>query len=80
MQITATEEQVDSRIEAFIARKRAEIDFANVQEFCSRSAIDHSSEFSCARTDSVVVRRTGSRFAMLRLNFFNFEVLISFSI
>jgi hypothetical protein len=61
VQITASEEEVNSRIEAFIARKRAEIDCANVQEFCSRSVNEQNSEFSCARTDSIVVRRTGTR-------------------
>jgi hypothetical protein len=66
IQITASEEEIESRIEAFIARKRSEIDSSNVREFCSRTgdADDASSEFSCARTDSVVVRRTGSRFVL----------------
>ena len=63
IQITASEDEVEARIEAFIARKRKELDSSNIREFCGRSASDDSSGFSCARTDSVVVRRTGSRFA-----------------
>ena len=64
IQITASEDEVEARIEAFIARKRKELDSSNIREFCGRSASDDSSGFSCARTDSVVVRRTGSRFAL----------------
>ena len=47
---------MDRRIEAFIQRKRAELNNANVLEFCNRH-ISEDPEFSCARVDSVLVGR-----------------------
>ena len=47
-------------MDAFICRKREENDQANILEFCSRHASDDPNEFTCARTDSTVVRKTDS--------------------
>lgn len=60
VQVTASKSEIDRRIEAFIERKRNEINRTNIQEFCNR----HSSEFvdnSCARVDAVVVRKADSK-------------------
>lgn len=60
VQITAPKAEIDRRIDAFISRKRDEINGANVLEFCNRHVTEES-EFSCARTDSVVQRKKDSR-------------------
>ncbi|CAN7999374.1 unnamed protein product [Ixodes hexagonus] len=58
--------QIDDRIEAFITRKRKEVDDWNVQEFCSSKAAEIDSEtgnfpteYRCARVDAVFVPRSG---------------------
>ena len=56
VQITASRSEMDRRIEAFIQRKRAELNNSNVLEFCNRH-ISEDPEFSCARVDSVLVGR-----------------------
>lgn len=56
VQITASRSEMDRRIEAFIERKRAELNNSNVLEFCNRH-ISEDPEFSCARVDSVLVGR-----------------------
>lgn len=66
VQITAGQDELDRRIEAFIARKRIEIDASNIREFCDRTvptkAEEETEDFStCARTDAVVVKRSGSK-------------------
>ena len=54
VQITASNQEIERRIEAFIERKREEINTNNVLEFCSRHPVnDEPNEFSCARTDSI---------------------------
>ena len=56
VQITASRAEIDRRIDAFVQRKRAELNNANVLEFCNRH-ISEEPEFSCARVDSVIVGR-----------------------
>ncbi|XP_075555804.1 MAP3K12-binding inhibitory protein 1-like isoform X3 [Dermacentor variabilis] len=55
------EYRINDRIEAFITRKRKEVDEWNVQEFCCSKAgeVDGDAEQSCARVDSVFVPRSG---------------------
>jgi molybdopterin synthase catalytic subunit len=72
VQITASKAEVDRRIEAFIERKRAEINNSNVLEFCNRH-ISEQPEFSCARTDSVVYRRKDGTSHLRQSQVFNPE-------
>nr|ACO14713.1 MAP3K12-binding inhibitory protein 1 [Caligus clemensi] len=59
VQITASNEEIQRRIESFAERKRCEVDRNNILEFCNRHYSDENDD-SCARTDSVLVRRQGS--------------------
>ena len=58
--MNCSKEELDRRIEDLRKRKRAEIDRANVLEFCNRHISDESNEYSCARVDSCVPKRKGS--------------------
>ena len=62
VQITASNEEIERRIESFIQRKREEVNANNVLEFCSRHLVnDEPNEFSCARTDSTgLIRKRDS--------------------
>ncbi len=57
MQIKASNEELEDRIEKFASQKREEINQANNLEFCAQA----SSEESCARTDAVLVRKKDSK-------------------
>ncbi|XP_029844603.2 MAP3K12-binding inhibitory protein 1 isoform X1 [Ixodes scapularis] len=61
VQIQVNRKVIDDRIDAFITRKRKEVDDWNVQEFCSSKAseIDNETEYGCARVDAVFVPRSG---------------------
>lgn len=62
VQIQVDRKVINDRIEAFITRKRKEVDDWNIQEFCSSRAgeVDSSdAEESCARVDAVFVPRSG---------------------
>lgn len=61
VQIQVDRKVMNDRIEAFITRKRKEVDEWNVQEFCSSKAsdVDGEAEQGCARVDSVFVPRSG---------------------
>ncbi|GIY67428.1 MAP3K12-binding inhibitory protein 1 [Caerostris extrusa] len=66
VQLQVTEEEIKRRIQAFISRKRKEVDEKNVQEFCSRPFIDEDDPMfdevdSCARVDAVFIPRFGSK-------------------
>jgi len=62
VQIQASNEEMDRRIEAFMCRKREEIDASNILEFTGRhAATDSADDFGCARTDSILVRKTGQQ-------------------
>ena len=62
VQIMASNDEIERRMEAFMERKREEINANNVLEFCSRHlANDEPNEFSCARTDSTgLIRKKDS--------------------
>ena len=72
VQITASKEEMDRRIESFIQRKRAEINNSNVLEFCNRH-ISETSDFSCARTQAVVHRRKDGTSHLRQTQAFNVE-------
>lgn len=61
VQIQVDRKVINDRIDAFITRKRKEVDEWNVQEFCCTKAsdVDSDAEQSCARVDSVFVPRSG---------------------
>ncbi|CAB4059392.1 MOCS2B [Lepeophtheirus salmonis] len=59
IQITASNNEIQRRIDSFAERKRLEVDRNNILEFCNRHYSDEN-EYSCARTDSVLVKRQGS--------------------
>lgn len=65
VQITAPKEEIDRRMEAFIKRKREEINESNVLEFCQRLP-NEVETFSCARTDSVLTTRQQGSSSHLR--------------
>lgn len=58
IQIKASNEELDKRIESFILRKRSEIDVSNIAEFCG---YDRGSEFICARVDATLKKRKDSK-------------------
>ncbi|CAH1185259.1 unnamed protein product [Phyllotreta striolata] len=58
VQIKASKGEIESRIAKFMERKRAEIDSNNIREFCHS---DRDSEYTCARIDATVVKRTDSK-------------------
>lgn len=61
VQIRVDRKVINDRIEAFMTRKRKEVDEWNIQEFCCSkgSEIDGDAEQSCARVDAVFVPRSG---------------------
>ncbi|XP_012272327.1 molybdopterin synthase catalytic subunit [Orussus abietinus] len=61
VQIQADSEELNRRIQAFIARKREQVNVANVQEFCCRSDRNEEKEESCARVDAVLIRHKDSK-------------------
>ncbi|XP_012256802.2 molybdopterin synthase catalytic subunit-like isoform X2 [Athalia rosae] len=63
VQIQASAEELNRRIEAFITRKREQMNIVNVQEFCChRARVDEEQEeSSCARVDAILIRRKDSK-------------------
>lgn len=59
IQIRASEDEIMDRIDKFIQRKREEINRSNIRDFCSRDP-ELEIEFSCARIDSVLLKRKDS--------------------
>lgn len=59
VQVVAPKSEIDRRMQAFIQRKRDEINNSNVLEFCNRH-VSETNDFSCARTDAVLWRQNGS--------------------
>ena len=47
-------------VEKLLFARRDENNASNILEFCGRHASDTADEFSCARTDSVLVRKVQS--------------------
>lgn len=60
IQIKATNEEIDERIERFMERKRTEVNHANVRDFCRRDPSIEADD-SCARIDSVLKKRKDSK-------------------
>ncbi|KAK9703203.1 MoaE protein [Popillia japonica] len=60
IQIKASREEIEGRIERFMKRKRDEINRCNIKDFCMRD-IDVECEESCARIDSVLIKRKDSK-------------------
>lgn len=59
IQVKASNEELDQRIQKFIERKREEINKANVRDFCVKRKLDDPD--SCARVDAVLVKRKDSK-------------------
>jgi molybdopterin synthase catalytic subunit len=78
VQIAASNDEIERRIEAFIVRKRDEINTNNVLEFCSRHLVkDEPNEFSCARTDSTGLMRKKDSASHLRKSSVDNSKLVS---
>ncbi|GBM80509.1 MAP3K12-binding inhibitory protein 1 [Araneus ventricosus] len=65
-QLQVDETEIKRRINAFVSRKRKEVDEWNVQEFCSRPYVEEENPLweqvdSCARVDAVFIPRFGSK-------------------
>ncbi|XP_055945327.1 MAP3K12-binding inhibitory protein 1-like [Argiope bruennichi] len=65
-QLQVDETEIKRRINAFLSRKRKEVDEWNVQEFCSRPYVEEENPLweqvdSCARVDAVFIPRFGSK-------------------
>ncbi|CAL1270468.1 unnamed protein product [Larinioides sclopetarius] len=65
-QLQVDETEIKRRINAFLSRKRKEVDEWNVQEFCSRPFVEEENPLweqvdSCARVDAVFIPRFGSK-------------------
>eukprot|EP00112_Aurelia_sp_Birch-Aquarium-sp1_P013071 Seg276.3 transcript_id=Seg276.3/GoldUCD/mRNA.D3Y31 product="MAP3K12-binding inhibitory protein 1" protein_id=Seg276.3/GoldUCD/D3Y31 len=62
VQITASTDEINRRINSFIQRKRQEVDAYNRREFCVFR--DNKEESTCARTDAAYVPRHGKKSLM----------------
>jgi len=60
VQVHASNEELDERINKFIEAKRDGINATNILEFCNRNQNDNIEE-SCARIDSVLVKKEDSK-------------------
>ncbi|XP_033217682.1 molybdopterin synthase catalytic subunit isoform X2 [Belonocnema kinseyi] len=61
VQVRADSEELNRRIQAFISRKREQVNLVNVQEFCFHgSGADETIE-SCARVDAILTRHKDSK-------------------
>ena len=60
VQITASNDEINGRINQFIAAKRADIDNANIMEFCGEVTDDPNSG-TCARTNAVLTKKRDSK-------------------
>lgn len=62
IQIKATTEEIEERIQKFMDRKRDEINMTNIRDFCHRDLTSQKMEDeSCARIDSVLIKRKDSK-------------------
>ena len=62
VQITASNDEINGRINQFIAAKRADIDNANIMEFCGEVTDDpNAGGGSCARTNAVLTKKRDSK-------------------
>lgn len=76
IQVKASKEELDERIQKFVDRKRGEINNANIRDFCVKRKLDND-EDSCARIDAVLVKRKDSK-GHLQGNIF-FQMYLFFS-
>lgn len=60
IQITASSEEINRRIAAFIEQKQREVDLNNCREFCGVHG-DLEEDIGCARTAAVFVPRAGGK-------------------
>lgn len=60
IQIKASKEEIEERIERFMKRKRNEINRCNIRDFCMRDP-DVENEYSCARINSVIIKCKDSK-------------------
>jgi len=60
VQITASNDEINGRINQFIATKRADIDNANIMEFCGE-VTDDPNAGTCARTNAVLTKKRDSK-------------------
>lgn len=60
VQITAGQKEIDRRMQAFMDRKRAEINLSNKREFCGIIGA-YEKDDSCARTLATFVPRSGQK-------------------
>lgn len=62
VQITASNNEIQQRIERFMKQKRDIINRTNLLDFCVSNSTNPESEVnSCARVDAVLVRRKNSK-------------------
>ena len=60
VQITASNDEINGRINQFIAAKRVDIDNANIMEFCG-DVTDDPNAGTCARTNAVLTKKRDSK-------------------
>ncbi|KAH0953125.1 hypothetical protein HN011_004696 [Eciton burchellii] len=60
VQVRASREELNRRIQAFIERKRQQVNALNIQEFCCHSERSDDGN-SCARVDAILIRRKDSK-------------------
>lgn len=60
IQVKASHDELNQRIEKFIERKREEINKANIRDFCVKRKLDDDGD-SCARVDAVLIKRKDSK-------------------
>ncbi|XP_011640494.1 molybdopterin synthase catalytic subunit isoform X2 [Pogonomyrmex barbatus] len=61
IQIQASSEELNRRIDSFIERKRQQVNTMNVQEFCHHSEKYSDNENSCARVNAILIQRKDSK-------------------
>ncbi|EFN84820.1 molybdopterin synthase catalytic subunit [Harpegnathos saltator] len=71
VQIQASPEELNRRIESFIERKRQQVNIVNVREFCCHSEQNEDNKNSCARVDAILMHRNDSKSHMKVHRVFN---------
>ncbi|XP_057338394.1 molybdopterin synthase catalytic subunit [Microplitis mediator] len=61
VQVKASADELNRRIESFILRKRQHVNSVNIQEFCRHRHLNSQVENSCARVDAILIRRKDSK-------------------
>lgn len=60
IQIKANAEEINTRIDKFITRKRQEINESNIRDFCGRNTMEEV-DSTCARIDAKLMKRKDSK-------------------